>query len=230
MHIFCTECGKHIDVSLEELENQGGHLVCPQCLASIDVDVDLFNGTNPQRPVDPVNIDDPDMIEDIHDSESVSISESESESESEPPTLPQPATPPAPPSTTPAATQPPHVDDVMRYCRHCGAFLREGINFCPRCGKYVRVAPPNYKQPRMPRPGTPSTAQATSQNINQLPPPNPSTTVPQHNIPRRSSNSKKSSSGSKFSIYSVSGCLTLTLVTVALFFIIYIVLAVTLKW
>lgn len=196
--------------------------MCPQCLASIDVDVDLFNGNNPQRPIDPVNIDDPIAVDDTNDSST----------EPELPDLPQPATPPTPPSppvTTQPAEQPSHVDDVMRYCRHCGAFLREGINFCPRCGKYVRVAPPSYKPPRPSAAGA-HASQATSQSINKLPPPNPSTTVPPRNTPRKSSNSKKISSGSKFSIYSVSGCLTLTLVAVALFFIIYIVMAITLKW
>ena len=38
MHIFCPNCGKHIDVSIQEIEKLEGHYVCPQCLIEIDLE------------------------------------------------------------------------------------------------------------------------------------------------------------------------------------------------
>ena len=233
MHIFCPECGKHIDVSLEELENQEGHLVCPQCLAEIDVDQNLFNGkatdvlTNDEKPATP---------------------------SPQPPSLP---TPPALPSTPPPIStqqakqpqtstppaQPPHIDDVLRYCKHCGAFLREGVNFCPKCGKYVRVSAPPPKPSLTPAQQEAARLRANTQPARQVPqnkqstykPPQQSTyqspTVKQQRYSNSSRNSRNTSNNgskpSKFSILSVSGCLTATIVAVALFFIIYIIIGVT---
>ncbi|MBR5030517.1 MAG: zinc ribbon domain-containing protein [Muribaculaceae bacterium] len=223
MHIFCPECGKHIDVSLEELENQEGHLVCPQCLASIDVDVNLFNGNSPQSSTD-VSETTIDVSNDNNDSQENLL----------PPELPKQTMPPAPPvSKKPPEPpqQPPHIDDVMRYCKQCGAFLKEGANFCPRCGKYVRVIPPSFKQQATTRTVTPPSH--PRQTLNQSPYKPPTTVpLPQRNTYSRNSsrNNNKKNSGSKFSIFTLGGCLTFTLVTVALFFIIYIVLAYTNFW
>lgn len=160
MHIFCTECGKHIDVSLDELENQEGHLVCPQCLAEIDVDVDLFKSSTTAEPM------------------------SDNTSNAMPPPPPvgsnKSATvtvPPPPPVTTsrPAMVPPPipkppaHVDDVMRYCKHCGAFLREGVNFCPKCGKFVRVTPPTYKPALSPAQKAAAELRAATPPVKRIP-------------------------------------------------------------
>lgn len=234
MHIFCTKCGKHIDVSLEELENQSGHLVCPQCLAEIDVDVDLFNGKAPAMPSD--------------DSHAITPSQQVPPSYTTPPPIPptesthqaKTTTASTPPDYTPAS-----IDDVMRYCKHCGAFLKEGVNFCPKCGKYVRITPPNPK-PQLtaaqkeaaklrasipPARRVPANYQSTHK-----PPKEPTyqaSTVRQQPTSRygaqrrtTSSNSKNKTS-SKFSIHSIGGCLTLTIVAVALFFIIYIIIGTT---
>lgn len=232
MHIFCPECGKHIDVSLEELENQNGHLVCPQCLAEIDVDQNLFNGKDTTMPTNDENAATPSQ---------------------QPPSLP---TPPALPSTPPPVAmpqaeqpravtppaQPPHIDDVMRYCKHCGAFLKEGVNFCPKCGKYVRVTAPPPKPSLTPaqqqaarlRAGTTPARQVLQNKQSTYKPPQQSTyqspTVKQQRTSysaRNSRNSSKGSKPSKFSILSLGGCLTVTIVAVALFFIIYIIIGVT---
>ena len=244
MHIFCTECGKHIDVSLEELENQNGHLVCPQCLAEIDVELDIFNGNAPDLP----------------SSEALPIDTTEQQGPPAyppiPPALPKEVTVGATPQTEPIAVSTPaeqpqsHIDDVIRYCKHCGAFLREGVNFCPKCGKYVRVtAPPAYKPPLTPAQQEAAKLRASTPPVRQIPankqstyrPPQDPTfqaiQVKQQRYPynstrngaRRSnaSRSKNSSQPSKFSILSLGGCLTITIVAVALFFIIYIFIGVT---
>lgn len=203
--------------------------MCPQCLAEIDVDQNLFNGkatdvlTNDEKPATP---------------------------SPQPPSLP---TPPALPSTPPPIStqqakqpqtstppaQPPHIDDVLRYCKHCGAFLREGVNFCPKCGKYVRVSAP----PPKPAQQEAARLRANTQPARQVPqnkqstykPPQQSTyqspTVKQQRYSNSSRNSRNTSNNgskpSKFSILSVSGCLSATIVAVALFFIIYIIIGVT---
>lgn len=161
MHIFCTECGKHIDVSLDELENQEGHLVCPQCLAEIDVDVDLFKSSTTTEPT--------------------SGSTSNVMPPPPPVTANKPANvaagPPPPPITAnkPAIVPPPvpqrpmHVDDVMRYCKNCGAFLREGVNFCPKCGKYVRVAPPSYRPSLTPAQQAAAELRASTPPVHRIP-------------------------------------------------------------
>lgn len=232
MHIFCTKCGKHIDVSLEELENQSGHLVCPQCLAEIDVDVDLFNGKVPAMPSD--------------EGLDVTPSQQEPPSCTTPPPIPptesthqaETTTASTPPDYTPAA-----IDDVMRYCKHCGAFLKEGVNFCPKCGKYVRVTPPTPKPPLTPAQKAAAKLRATTPPAHQVPansqsshkPPKEPTyqasTVRQQPTSRygaqRRTTTSKNKTSSKFSIHSIGGCLTLTIVAVALFFIIYIIIGTT---
>ena len=40
-----------------------------------------------------------------------------------------------------AGAPPPHSDRQPRYCRYCGAQLREEARFCPQCGKAVQVEP-----------------------------------------------------------------------------------------
>ena len=244
MHIFCTKCGKHIDVSLEELENQSGHLVCPQCLAEIDVDVDLFNGKSSNIPSS-----DDDGITVTHEVQ-------------EPPKY---TTPPAEPeqtsignttqaehSATVTPAEPSHIDDVLRYCKHCGAFLKEGVNFCPKCGKYVRVTapPPAFKPPLTPAQQEAAKLRASTPPVKRVPANKQSTYKPPQEPPyldthmgqqrnplnpvrnsgkyRSNASSKNSGSKpSKFSIHSLGGCLTLTVVAVALFFIIYIIIGVT---
>lgn len=240
MHIFCTECGKHIDVSLEELENQSGHLVCPQCLAEIDVDVDLFNGNETDVPiieddtVMPANQQGPTGTPTPPPPPTQQVQPTPPQLPQQPPQIPQPAQPPQVPS---------HIDDVMRYCKHCGAFLKEGVNFCPKCGKYVRVsAPVNLKPPMTPAQQEAAKLRVKTPPVQRMPQNNQSsyrtpqgpryqaTPVKQRNPINSTRNGAKrrtnssSNSGSKFSILSLGGCLTFTIIAVALFFIIYIII------
>ncbi len=223
MHIFCTECGKHIDVSLEELENQEGHLVCPQCLAEIDVDKELFNGKADPLPKNDQSGDDTPATRQVP---------SNLATPPELPATPPPiATPQAQHSTaasTPPPVKPQHIDDVLRYCKHCGAFLKEGVNFCPKCGKYVRVSPPGSTMPPARR--TPANSQSTyhppqapSHQASQVKQQRTSRTGAQRRTTRSKNNG---SSTSKFSLLSITGCLTATIIAVALFFIIYIIIGV----
>lgn len=218
MHIFCSQCGKHIDVSIEEIENLEGHLVCPQCLASIDVDV---KG----------------KAIDFHDKE-VTIGNGEGDSieppaASVPPASPaqEPAVPASPASkaqVTPPAmpAQPAHVDSVLRYCKQCGAFLREGANFCPKCGTWVRVAPPQYRgvasssppSYRQRQSATVASGQQASQPVNYSQPSNMS---PKRNT--KTSSKSRDNNNRQSGIMSIAGCLTLTVIAVAVFFIIYII-------
>lgn len=247
MHIFCTKCGKHIDVSLEELENQSGHLVCPQCLAEIDVDVDLFNGNAPAMP----GGDFDDLIVTPCDQ-----GQQKPPANSKSPTMPTEAatgeTPPTESST--AASQLTHIDDVMRYCKQCGTFLKEGVNFCPKCGKYVRViAPPHFNQPLTPAQQEAAKLRASTTPVKRIPankqsnykPPqdptlqdtpmghqqrNPLKSVRNSGKRRNTSSKNKGSWFSKFDILSIGGCLTITVVAVVLFFIIYILFAAIFNW
>lgn len=230
MHIFCTKCGKHIDVSLEELENQSGHLVCPQCLAEIDVDPDLFNAKAPAVPSDDTTA-------------ALATREQEPPSHTPPAMPPTPRQPEAKPgATTPPPHQPlPHIDDVMRYCKHCGAFLKEGVNFCPKCGKYVRVTAPPPKPSLTAAQQEAAKLRASTPPARRVPANKHSTYIPpqyppHHTSPvkqqqssrngnrRRAASKSTGSSPSRFSIHSIGGCLTLTIVAVALFFIIYIII------
>ena len=255
MHIYCTECGKHIDVSLEELENQEGHLVCPQCLAEIDVDVNLFNGNPPAMPSMP-HIDN--TVDNSVDN-FTGTTEQQLPPPAKPPLMPtaeHATTAPTAATTAPTAATtpslPPHIDDVMRYCKHCGAFLREGVNFCPKCGKYVRVtAPPSTSRPPLtPAQQEAARLRASTPPVRRIPANKHSTYTPpqaptfqdthmrqqQHtpiNPARYSGNRRSNATGkgsttkrSKFNFHSIGGCLTLTVVAVAIFFIIYIIIGV----
>ena len=145
MHIFCPNCGKHIDVSIQEIEKLEGHYVCPQCLSEIDLEGFEQNAA------------DFDYFDD----------EAQQDGYVKDPVQQEPAQPMASDNSAPAVsttTQPPaykpaasndnqqYRDDVIRYCKYCGTFLRKGINYCPKCGKYVKVQPPAYQGPRSPLP------------------------------------------------------------------------------
>lgn len=216
MHIFCPNCGKHIDVSIKEIERLEGHYLCPQCL----VDIDLEGFEQSTRDFDYQDYDN----EETAESQPVSQTP-----EPEQETRPSPtATPPAykPPET--AAT--PHRDDVLRYCKRCGAFLRQGVSYCPKCGNYVKVKPPTYRG---------SSAPAPQRNLNTMPqsqqrgpnsaqravnPQRINVSPPMASKTRKPSSSKKnvSPNESPKGIYSLLGCITLTVIAVALFFIVYI--------
>ncbi len=225
MHIFCTECGKHIDVSLEELENQQGHLVCPQCLAEIDVDVEQFGANATQVPT---GGEQQQKLTPAPQQAPPSISTPPAMPATPPPIAKQQATP-----TSANTTQ--HIDDVLRYCKHCGAFLREGVNFCPKCGKYVRVSAPPASTPsptqaqqaaRL-KAGTPPEHHAPQNRQSTYRQPTyQSTPVKQQRKSNSARNSRNGSKPSQFSIMSLGGCLTVTIIAVALFFIIYIIIGV----
>lgn len=243
MHIFCPECGKHIDVSHEELENQKGHLVCPQCLAEIDVEVDLFNdkGTTSQS----------DFSNNAHGTMPTSpppYSGTPSGNTSSANVNPQPSQHSQRSDTSDKEGA--NIDDVIRYCKHCGAFLREGVNFCPKCGKYVRVSPPSFKQQmtdaqkaaaRIRHSTTPVSRIPANIQSNYKEPQEPryqatqvkqgqSTSSYRPRTTNRSSHSKstkKNSWLSNFDILSTKGCLIASVVVVILFFIIYFILGVS---
>ena len=217
MHIFCPNCGKHIDVSIKEIERLEGHYLCPQCL----VDIDLEGFEQNTRDFD---YQDYDNEETAQSQPAPSV-----KSVPEPETRPT-ATPPAYKAPEPAAPAPaPHKDDVIRYCKRCGAFLRQGVSYCPKCGNYVKVKPPTYR-------GTGSQATAGAASTMRQPQPYPSNAArpvypPRQRVrPPMASKTRKPSSSknninpgqSSKGIFSLLGCITLTVIVVALFFIVYI--------
>ena len=200
---------------MQEIENLNGQLVCPQCLASISFDINShkeptpteFNSTQESQPVAPTATE-PEQVS--YPKQATSAIENKK------------ATPPAQP-----ASQEQHVDDVMRYCKRCGAFLKEGANFCPKCGNFVKVAPPRYQpQPKAQQATTPPPYQRQQSHYY-----NTNTQQPMANRKPLSTRRVKPSSSdkSKFSIYSIGGCLTITIITVAIFFIAYIVMGINLE-
>lgn len=217
MHIFCPNCGKHIDVSIQEIEKLEGRYVCPQCLTELALELETSKKDLPlndevapvekQTKTDAPRIDQPststhnNSSSDSHDNDVTAKPTADKSQEAETP--PQPNT---------------HVDDVIRYCRKCGSFLKEGANFCPKCGNFVRVRPPKYqsKKTTAPPPYT-----KNSQQNNQ----GKTTPSKQPMAAKKTKASSRPSNGgnkSQFSILSIGGCLAFTLIVVALFFIVYI--------
>ena len=134
-------------------------------------------------------------------------------SRSIPPTYKSPAPPQMP--------QP--VDNVMRYCKYCGAFLRQGVSYCPKCGRYAKVIPPTY------RPQQAVTRNASYQQpvYRQQQPADSRNRVrqPMASKTRTPGKSKVKPRDNKTwdsGIFSIMGCLTFTIIVVAIFFIIYI--------
>lgn len=214
MHLFCPACGKHIDVSIEEIENLQGQLVCPQCLESIEVNMPSKDSSNDDS-VDIYNVGSDDNVPPHYSSTT-------------PPASEQIKAPPLPPSTT-AQAQPPsvpkHTDAVMRYCKKCGAFLREGANFCPKCGSFVKVVPP----PHRPAQTAPPPYRTTTPSTNIQPSTSRHMATSSRKNTHSSKNFKQNSNNNKFSIYSTSGCFIITLIAVAIFFIAYIVMGINLE-
>ena len=233
MHIFCPNCGKHIDVSASEIEKLEGHYVCPQCLSEINLEG--FEHDDHYKDY----IDD-DIDQQDYASQSQEVPELPKEDPKED-TGAQQAVKPASKPTTPAPSRNQHTptiaqqgatDQVLRYCKKCGAFLRQGVSYCPKCGNYVKVAPPTYRGTT-----TSTTAPAASRPLNrgnnastQSPYPRNRQNNPMSNKSRSSSSSRKAnnSTGQEASrgIFSIAGCLTFTIIVVALFFILYIIFGV----
>ncbi len=223
MHLFCPQCGKHIDVSIEEIENLQGHLVCPQCLEAIEVEMK-------NKELEVTFDDKPDLIE---NNEAGTTLDNPPEMPKTTGSAAKPPVPPLPQQPADAKIQPKtqvsHVDDVMRYCKHCGTFLREGANFCPKCGKFVRVAvstqQPSQQAQRQQFNRAPQHSSYTARNTNQQYKP------PMANNSHRQTGTRKQNKNGKsaFSIFSISGCLTITIIIVALFFIAYIVMGIHLE-
>ena len=232
MHIFCPNCGKHIDVSASEIEKLEGHYVCPQCLSEINLEG--FEHDDHYMDYIEDDIDQQDYA-----SQSQEVPELPKEDHKED-TGAQQAVKPASNPTTPPPSRNQHTptiahqgatDQVLRYCKKCGAFLRQGVSYCPKCGNYVKVAPPTY------RGTTSTTAPAASRPLNrgnnastQSPYPRNRQNNPMSNKSRSSSSSHKAnnSTGQEASrgIFSIAGCLTFTIIVVALFFILYIIFGV----
>lgn len=229
MHIFCPNCGKHIDVSASEIEKLEGHYVCPQCLSEINLEG--FEHDDHYK----------DYIEDDIDQQDYASQSQEVPKLPKEDTGARQAVKPASNPTTPPLSRNQHApttaqqgatDQVLRYCKKCGAFLRQGVSYCPKCGNYVKVAPPTYRGTT-----TSTTAPAASRPLNrgnnasnQSPYPRNRQNNPMSNKSRSSSSSRKAnnSTGQEASrgIFSIAGCLTFTIIVVALFFILYIIFGV----
>ena len=233
MHIFCPHCGKHIDVSTSEIEKLEGHYVCPQCLYDIELEgfeqeepkvepLDLDSG-QPKTEKKPENIDSqnpapsstsPNPSPSGNTGTSTNTSTSTT-SVTNPPTYNRP--------TAPQRPQP--VDNVMRYCKYCGAFLRQGVNFCPKCGRYAKVMPPNYRPQQT---GNNNRANQQQGYRQQQPPVDPRNRVRQPmasktRTPGKSKVKPRDNKSWDSGIFSIMGCLTFTIIVVAIFFIIYII-------
>lgn len=221
VHIFCPNCGKHIDVSTAEIERLEGHYVCPQCL--VDIDLDGFEQAAANA----------DYVLDDEDQQRTVAQQQEALAASK-----QPASgeQPSPQPSNSASIQPPaykapspqHADDVLRYCKNCGTFLRQGVNFCPKCGKYVKVTPPTYQStsPATNRP--PSYSRSTSSNYSRPNDQRNSVRKPMATKTRKTTPSTRKQSGDlngrPKGILSIAGCLTFTVIVVAIFIILYILL------
>ncbi|MBR5085538.1 MAG: hypothetical protein IKS64_00500 [Muribaculaceae bacterium] len=214
MHIFCPNCGKHIDVSIQEIEKLEGHYVCPQCLIEIDLDIETRKRDIPlddeATPVEKQSLPDASHINQPSTSTG-SVDNSDSDEAKPDASKPKEAEKPPQPS--------PHVDDVIRYCRKCGAFLKEGANFCPKCGNFVRIRPPKYQSNKTTAP-PPYTKNSQQNNKGKNNPPKQPMAAKNKKASSRASNG---GSKSQFSILSIGGCLAFTLIVVALFFIVYII-------
>ena len=215
--------------------------MCPQCLAEIDVDVDLFDDKAPKTQQkfndSSRSSDTPPLYNGVRNNTSTSASH-------------QPNTQEETFDSRDKVQQlnESGVDDVIRYCKQCGAFLKEGVNFCPKCGKYVRVSPPSFKPHQQMTEAQKAAAKirATTTPVKRVPtniqskykqPQDPTyQAMParqgQHttnsrfkaSTSRRANSAKKNSWLSKFDILSVKGCLIASVVVVILFFIIYFIL------
>lgn len=229
MHIFCPNCGKHIDVSASEIEKLEGHYVCPQCLSEINLEG--FEHDDHYKDY----IDD-DIDQQDYASQSQEVPELPKEDTGARQAVKPASKPTTPPPSrnqhTPTTAQQGATDQVLRYCKKCGAFLRQGVSYCPKCGNYVKVAPPTYRGTT-----TSTTAPAASRPLNrgnnasnQSPYPRNRQNNPMSNKSRSSSSSRKAnnSTGQEASrgIFSIAGCLTFTIIVVALFFILYIIFGV----
>ncbi len=229
MHIFCPNCGKHIDVSASEIEKLEGHYVCPQCLSEINLEG--FEHDDHYMDYIEDDIDQQDYA-----SQSQEVPELPKEDTGAQQAVKPASKPTTPPSSrnqhTPTTAQQGATDQVLRYCKKCGAFLRQGVSYCPKCGNYVKVAPPTYRGTT-----TSTTAPAASRPLNrgnnastQSPYPRNRQNNPMSNKSRSSSSSRKAnnSTGQEASrgIFSIAGCLTFTIIVVALFFILYIIFGV----
>ena len=229
MHIFCPHCGKHIDISTSEIEKLEGHYVCPQCL--YDIELEGFEPGEPE--IEPLDVDS--MQQELDNKNQAPTAGSNVPSSSGP--VPSPSPSPSgststsatsvtnPPTynrpTAPQRSQP--VDNVMRYCKYCGAFLRQGVNFCPKCGRYAKVIPPNYR----PQHAGNNNAANQQQVYRQQQPVDQRNRVrqPMASKTRKPGKSKVKTPDNKSwdsGIFSIMGCLTFTIIVVAIFFIIYI--------
>ncbi len=231
MHIFCPNCGKHIDVSASEIEKLEGHYVCPQCLSEINLEG--FEHDDHYMDYIEDDIDQQDYA-----SQSQEVPELPKEDtgarQAVKPTSKPTTPPPSRNQHAPTTAQQGATDQVLRYCKKCGAFLRQGVSYCPKCGNYVKVAPPTYRGTTT---STSTTAPAASRPLNrgnnastQSPYPRNRQNNPMSNKSRSSSSSRKAnnSTGQEASrgIFSIAGCLTFTIIVVALFFILYIIFGV----
>lgn len=191
--------------------------MCPQCLSDIDLDGFEQVASNNDYHEDDEETIDSRLPQDDNTVAAAQASTAEQHS----------------PSST-QATQPPaynnekqHTDDVMRYCKNCGTFLRQGVNFCPKCGKYVKVVappayqgsahaskqPPKYSRPAAGKPSQPNTKNHRNR-VNS-----------QHmatNTRKPSKTTSKNDNNRPKGILAIPGCLIFTVIIVALFFIVYI--------
>jgi predicted RNA-binding Zn-ribbon protein involved in translation (DUF1610 family) len=218
VHIFCPTCGKHIDVSISEIEKLEGHYVCPQCLSEINLE-GFEQAHNDQDYLDDEELGSQDYAPKNEVNESTAAPDVKTADKAT-------AQPPA------YKPQTQHRDDVMRYCKNCGAFLKKGVNFCPKCGQFVKVtpqvapqvAPPSYQRPSS-RPPKYARNYASNSQTND---PRNKIRPPMASSKRKpiKNNRQNNDKGQAKGIFSIPGCLVFTVIAVAIFFILYVLLGV----
>lgn len=200
--------------------------MCPQCL--YDIELEGFEQEEPE--IEPLDLDsgqqEPESIDFQAPAPGTSVPSSPGPSPSPSGNTSPSATSVSNPPTYngPTVSQRPQpVDNVMRYCKYCGAFLRQGVNFCPKCGRYAKVIPPNYRPQQA---GNINQANQ-QQGYRQQQPVDPRNRVRQPmasktRTPGKSKVKPRDNKSWDSGIFSIMGCLTFTIIVVAIFFIIYI--------
>ena len=198
--------------------------MCPQCLSEINLEG--FERAADDRDY----LDDEELGQNDYTREGSEADDKKNNDTQ--PTASNAKTTAQPPAYKPQANTKQPTDDVLRYCKSCGTFLRKGVNFCPKCGKYVKVAPPTYQPTKSQQVGYKQQNTRPNANYGQYNDPRNRVRPPMANKVRKPSQSKRynpNEKGKPTGIFSIMGCLIFTVIVVALFFILYIVLGVNVE-